>query len=217
MCRLRQATLLIAILTLTAIGGSAAGVESPSALSSVGSQTRETELGDLVADAARSAAGTPVALIPAGSLREITIPKGQVKTDEVLKCLQYPDDQVVVIELTGDQLTRALERSVSIYPQKNMGFLQVSGLVFAFNPKDPKGSRVSSVTVGRQKVANERRYRVATTKPLADGAYGYFTVWGSKLPRELKGKTVAQAVSVFLSQRSSVDYRAKNRILLKKE
>jgi 5'-nucleotidase / UDP-sugar diphosphatase len=192
-----------------------ADVQSASALSSVGCQTQEVELGDLVADSIRNAGQTPIAFLPAGSLKEITIPAGSVKTDDVLECLQYPDDKIAVIELTGDQIARALERSVSIYPQKNMGFLQVSGLSFVFDPQSPKGYRVGSVIVGKDKLIADSKYRVATTQPLADGAYGYFTVWGKNHPSELKEKTVSQAVTEFLSARDSVDYGSKNRIRIK--
>lgn len=206
---------MFSVLILAVLGIVFADVESPSDLSSVGSKIRETSLGDLVTDAVKSAAGAPVVLFPAGGLKEITIPKGTVKTEDVLKCLQYPDDQVVVIEITGDQLTKALERSVFIYPQKNMGFLQVSGMAFTFGPDSPRGSRIISVTIGGQEVVSDRKYRIGMTEPLASGAYGYFTIWGKDQPRELKDKTVAQAVSEFLSQRSSVDYQTANRILQK--
>jgi len=208
---------LIAGVAVSALGGAIADVNSPSDLSSVGCQVRETGLGDLVADAVGAEAGAPIALVPAGSLREITIPKGNVKAEDVLKCLQYPDDRIAVIELTGAQLIAALERSVSIHPQKNLGFLQVSGIELKFDPKSPKGSRLISVTVGGEKVANERKYRIGTTKPLADGAYGYFTVWGKGLKPEIRDKTTAQVVTKFLSGRTSVDYQKPNRILTKEK
>ncbi|HUV03905.1 MAG TPA: 5'-nucleotidase [Armatimonadota bacterium] len=213
----RHCLALTLILVLAAGLPAIADVKSPSALSSVGCQARETELGNLVADAVKAEAGTPMALVPAGGFREVTIPKGRVKTEDVLKSLQYPDDRVAVIELTGRQLVAALERSVSIYPQKNLGFLQVSGVEFKFDPKLPKGSRLTSVTVGGEKAANERRYRVGATKPLADGAYGYFTIWGKDRKPEIKDKTIAQAVTKFLSARSSVDYQKPNRILIKEK
>jgi len=213
----KHRTLVILISALMLGLPVSADLNSPSALSSVGCQARETELGDLVADAVRAEAGTPVALVPAGGFREIAIPKGGVKAEDILKCLQYPDDRLAVIELTGAQLVAALERSISIYPQKNLGFLQVSGIEFKFDPKSPKGSRLISVTVGGEKVVNERKYRVGTTKPLADGAYGYFTVWGKGLKPEIKDKTTAQAVTKFLSGRTSVDYQKPNRILAREK
>jgi len=193
-----------------------AEVTSPVDLSSVGAQTRETSLGDLVADAVRAELGTPVALVPAGELREVTIAKGKVNPDDVVACLQYPGDRLAVIELTGDQLIRALERSVSIYPQKNMGFLQVSGIQVRFNPKSPKGSRIVSVKIGAEAVVNDRKYRIAVTRSLASGAYGYFTIWGKDLKPESKEKTASQAVKGYLAGRDSVDYRELKRVTAEK-
>ena len=202
---------VVLILTALLVMGAWADVQSSSPLTSVGVQTQETSLGDLIADAVRAAAGTPIAIIPAGGLREITIPAGAIPTSEIVKCLQYPNDEVAVITLTGGQLLKALERSVSIYPQKNMGFLQVSGLTFSFDPSAQKESRVKSASIGAEGVAPNRSYRVATTKPLADGAYGYFTIW-KDATLEMKAKTISQAATDFLAQRTSVDYRVLNRI-----
>ena len=201
----------VLILMVSAVAMVSADVQSPADLSSVGCQTQETSLGDLMADAIRASANTQIALIPAGGFREVTIPKGAVKIADVLKCLQYPDDQIAIMKLTGAQLLKALERSVSIYPQRNMGFLQVSGLTLAFDPSSSKDSRIKSVAVGGEQLSPDQSYRVATTKPLADGAYGYFTIWGNEY-RQMKDKTIAQAATDFLAQRTSVDYRVLNRI-----
>lgn len=203
----------ILILVISAAVGVSADVQSPSDLSSVGCQTKEVSLGDLMADAVRSTTGAQIAIIPAGGFREITIPRGTIQPADVLKCLQYPNDQIAVMRLTGAQLLKALERSVSIYPQRNMGFLQVSGLTVTFDPSAPKESRIKSVSVGAEQMAPDGSYRVATTKPLADGAYGYFTIWGNGQP-EIRGKTIAQAAADFLSQRTSIDYRMLNRLLI---
>ena len=202
----------ILILVISAAVGVSADVQSPSDLSSVGCQNKETSLGDLMADAVRSSESTPIAIIPAGGFRQITIPAGMIRASDILKCLQYPNDEIAVMTLKGDQLLKALERSVSIYPQKNMGFLQVSGLTITFDPSAKKESRIKSVFAGSEQVVSNRTYRVATTKPLADGAYGYFTVWGDRTI-EMRAKTIAQAAADFLAPRTSVDYRVLNRIV----
>lgn len=194
-----------------------ADVDSPSDLSSVDSQTRETSLGDLIADAVRDDAHTPIALIPAGCLREITVPKGKINADAVIPCLQYPEDHVAVIEITGDRLWQALERSVGIFPQKNMGFLQVSGIRVVFDPDAPKGSRIVSLTVGDQPVSGDRTYRIAMTEALAQGAHGYFTVWGRNPKHETRDSTMADAVATFLSANRPVDYREQTRIMTKSD
>lgn len=207
--------LLIAVLLIGISAPAWADVESKTGLSSVGSQSKETELGDLVADAVKSACDTPIALVPAGCLREVKVPKGAVSPPDVISCLQYPGDNLAVIEVTGDQLLRALERSISLYPQKNLGFVQVSGLKFDFDPKASRGSRVGRVIVGKEDLQSARKYRLATTEPLAGGAYGYFTVWGKGRPDVRKGKDISGAAKDFLAQQSTVDYDVPDRIVAK--
>lgn len=189
-----------------------ASTESKTALDSIGSTTHETSIGDLVADALLSSVtDARIALVPAGSFKEVTVDKGNISSDDIIASLQYPDDLVSIIEITGLQLNQALERSVSLYPQKNMGFLQVSGIKFVYQAKAPKGSRITSVMVGEEKLNNNTVYRVATTKPFANGAYGYFTIWGKIKATELD-ITSAQAVDDFLARKTKVDYSNLNRI-----
>jgi len=200
--------ILLAVLVIPA-----SAVESRGALSSAGSLVQETSLGDLVADSVRDAYGAQAALIPGGGLREVSIPSGKIESTDVLQVLQYRDDPIVVVEVTGSQIVKALERSVSISPQKNLGFLQVSGISFGFATGAQASSRVSSVVVDGEQVSGDTRYRVAMPTALANGDYGYFTVWGGALKPMTNGQTIAQAVTKFLSGRSTIDYRSQNRIV----
>jgi 2',3'-cyclic-nucleotide 2'-phosphodiesterase (5'-nucleotidase family) len=205
--------LSVAVLILSSQIAAVADVQSVSPLSTTDCQIHETLLGDLVADAVKSASGAQAAMIPAGSLREATIPKGPVSPSDVINCLQYPSDAVMIIELTGEQFDNALERSVSVYPQRNLGFLQVSGVTFTFDQSAPKGSRVSSVMIGGQKLVKDNKYRVATTESLAGGAYGYFTVWGKdQLRKPATPSSSADAVTAFLSHQTTLRYTSLDRI-----
>ncbi|MHB1000902.1 MAG: 5'-nucleotidase C-terminal domain-containing protein [Armatimonadota bacterium] len=213
---MRKSRIITVILFFASIGlcmSAIADIESTAPLSSVGAQVKETGLGDLTADAFISVSGAQIALIPAGSFKEITIPKGSIAPPTIIACLQYPDDLLTVIEITGTQVVRALERSVSLYPQKNMGFIQVSGVSFTYNPKAPKNSRIISVKVGNDKLDNNSVYRAVTTKPFANGAYGYFTIWGRDKDKIYEmDKTSAQAVTDYLSRKTTLDYSRLNRI-----
>jgi 2',3'-cyclic-nucleotide 2'-phosphodiesterase (5'-nucleotidase family) len=146
-------------------------------------------------------------------MREVNIPSGKVESADVLQTLQYHDDPIVVVEVTGSQIVKALERSVSISPQRNLGFLQVSGISFGFAPGAKSFARVSSVSVDGAAVSADTRYRVAMTSALANGDYGYFTVWGGALKPVTNGQTIAQAVTKFLAGRGTLDYRSQNRIM----
>ncbi len=212
----------LALITMIALASaaivSAADVSSPTSLSSIESQVKETELGDLVADALRAVdEKADVAFFPGGSMKDVTIPAGKVKTDDVIGCLQFPDDKIAVLELTGKQIVEALERSVGTLPQKNKGFLQVSGIAFQVGLDSSKGSRVSDVKVGKNDLDEDRKYRVVTTLPLAKGANGYFTIWDKKAVVDSKSKdvTISDAVKQFMDKQKTLDYKEKSRIVIK--
>lgn len=204
--------LILAVFIIFSLAQYAGAVESSSPVSSVGCQLQETSLGDLAADAVRTAGSTTLALIPAGAFKEISLPEGNIKNSDILKCLQYPEDKITVIELTGAQLLNALERSVSIYPQKNLGFLQVSGMEFQFDPGSTKGSKILSVKVDGKDLDKEGKYKVATTESFASGAYGYFTIWGKNLNKKSIDKTTSGALETFLQNHKTIDYGELNRI-----
>jgi hypothetical protein len=143
------------------------------------------------ADYVRSAAGTDVAFIPAGMLKE-------GNANDLATWLQHPGDEIVVVSLRGSELTAALERSVANYPLANSGFLQLSGLQVTFSPSRPPESRVIELLVGGSAVDSARQYEVAMPTSLAYGSLGYFKIWdrsnikrktGTTLEAALKGKS----------------------------
>src|SRR5437899_676573 len=91
--------------------------------------SKETVLGDLVADAIRTAAKADAAVIAADYFNDVTIPKGNVTAADILKALVMPGDTIAVVKLTGDQIQRGMERSLFLYPKFNSGYLHVSGMV----------------------------------------------------------------------------------------
>lgn len=156
---------------------------APTAIQAEGTVTRETPLGNFVADAIRDAAKSEkvdAALVPAGSLTGTALPSGEVTEDAVRKSLAFPTDRIVAVKLTGDQIKKALERSVSLYPKRFLGYLQVSGITFTFKDNDlPEGSRVQSVQVGGAPLDPKKEYVVAMPEPLGVlGDHGYKAVWG---------------------------------------
>ncbi len=96
----------------------------------------ETAIGDLFADAVRSAVKADIAFVAASELRvkDAPIPAGEVAVTDITAFASYPDDPLAEVRLTGKAVKQALEKSVSIYPQPSLGFLQVSGLRFTIDP-----------------------------------------------------------------------------------
>lgn len=132
-------------------------------------RTRETALGNLLADAAREQMQTDVAFIGSGGIRlSDDIPAGPV-TSADLEGVFYFSNRLVACELTGAQLLAVLRNSVSRVDYGDGRFLQVSGLRFSYR-KDGVGSTVSTedVMVGGAPLDLKRRYTIATTDYLYD-------------------------------------------------
>jgi 2',3'-cyclic-nucleotide 2'-phosphodiesterase (5'-nucleotidase family) len=152
-----------------------------------------------IVEAMRLATGAELALLGAAFFDEsVQFPAGSLSADALLKAVRYPEDEVVVLNLTGEQLLQALERAIELYPQKNNAFLQLTGAEVRFNPKAEPGKRVQSVFISGAKLDLKRTYRVATTAPLARGALGYFRIWRKEQISISTGRTIAEVVREFL-------------------
>lgn len=105
--------------------------------------------------------------------------------------LQYPADDVVIVKLKGAEIRTAFERSISLYPQSNSSFLQVSGFTIEFSPAGAPDARVLNVTVNGAPLDEKRIYTVAMPGSLGRGGMGYFKIWDkSKIDHVLAGVTL---------------------------
>ncbi len=209
--------LIISISACAALAAPAS-VTSEGPLGTAGVGKQEVSLGDLVADAIRSALGTDLAFVSASELkdRDSTVAKGKVTAADVAAYVAYSDDPVVRVNLTGKQIRLALERGVLIYPQKNLGFLQVSGIRFAFDSGKPQESRVTSVrTESGASLSDGDTYSVAMTSSLANGALGYWKIWSKgDIKEPAQQITIPEAVESFFTGRDRVDYTTQSRITI---
>lgn len=189
-------------------------VQTP--LSASGVAAKETNLGNLIADAVRDTGRAQVGFVPADEIvSSASVPGGKVDTSAIMATLHYaddPSDTVVVLNLTGAQLLKVAERSVSRAPQPFEGFLQVSGLQIRYSPGQPEGKRVSLVGVGGGEIEASKTYRVATTRPLAGGSLGYFQIWSQKDIAEDTGISVAASLKAYLSAHKTVNSVVEDRI-----
>ncbi len=134
----------------------------------------ETNLGDLVADAFRTASGADIAVVPGSSLRA-GLPAGSVTLGDLLAVL--PDDPALcTLRVTGSQLLDALEYACRACPEESPAFLQVSGITFeldmdvsASDGSDEDAPRVRDVLVGGEPLDPAREYTLCTEKALLAG------------------------------------------------
>lgn len=214
--------LIIAAIALFGLGSAVvaepASTQSASPLGNKDVGKIETAVGDLVADAVRAYVKSDVALIAASELKtkDSAIAAGKVSESDLTDLVSYNDDPLAVLQLTGAQLKQALEKAVSIYPQSNLGFLQVSGVKFAFDSRKDTGERVSSVIVGGAELDNARTYTVAVTNSMANGALGYWKVWDKdSVLKRLPDATIITTLGSYLSANPKIDYSSLDRISAK--
>lgn len=176
----------------------------------------ESAAGNAVADAVRAAAGAQIALVPASAFRNGVAVPASLGGDQLASLLDPPSDAIVLLSLTGAQLKDALERSVRYGSKGFAGFLQVSGIKVSVDSSKPDGSRIVLISVGGQPVNPGAKYKVATTKPLANGASGYFQIWSKADVTGDAQKTLAEALRAWAaSQGGSVTLATDGRIGIK--
>lgn len=134
-------------------------------------RTKETNLGNLSADAVRNASGADIGFVNGGNIRT-SIPVGDITFGKVAELFPF-GNTVQVKKITGADLIKVLEISVSGYPATQGGFLQVSGLTYVFDPKQAAGSRIVEVTVGDLPLDTDAEYTVAINDFLGIGGDGY--------------------------------------------
>lgn len=154
--------LFIATLSVLILG-SAAFARDPGSESHLPSQA--------AADVLRDFAMADAALLAAGLVKE------SYQSDNLASLLLYPADELVVVSLKGKELKVALERSLSLYPQSNASFLQLSGIEVTFSKTAEPNQRILSVMVGGAKLDDATSYDVAMPASLARGGLGYFKIW----------------------------------------
>ncbi|XP_061189980.1 mannosylglucosyl-3-phosphoglycerate phosphatase-like [Saccostrea echinata] len=138
-------------------------------------RSRETNLGNFVTDIMLEISQADCAILNSGTFRSDRIhPKGRFKLRDLLTILPLVDE-LVVIEVTGKQLIKALENGVSAYPKLEGRFPQVAGITFGFNPSKPKGQRVDPelVKVQGQFIDLKKKYKLCTKEYLSEGKDGY--------------------------------------------
>lgn len=167
--------------------------------------SKETALGDFVADAIRAAAKSDAAFIAASSFAEdVTLPKGSVTAADIVRALEYKGDTIVIVKLTGDQIRRALEHSLYLYPKFNSAFLHFSGMVVTINPDSEKERRVVSVKINGEPLQAGKTYRVAMPAPLANGALAYFKIWKKSDIEKDTNKTLESAIIDYLNDHKTI-------------
>jgi 2',3'-cyclic-nucleotide 2'-phosphodiesterase (5'-nucleotidase family) len=170
------------------------------------SSWRESNIGNLVCDAMRRAAGTEIAFHNSGGIRT-DIPKGKITMEQVFTALPF-DNRIVAMDLTGRELMRILEKNA----RGEYGILQVSGIRIAYDLRNEPGGRLAGVQLNGAPLDPERMYRVAVNDFLAAGGDGFA---GFREGKNIAyGDDLREAVAKYLRDNSPVNPRVEGRITI---
>ena len=82
-------------------------------------------------------------------------------------------NHLVTLDVKGRDLRLAIENGLSRLPGAAGRFPQVSGMAIEFDPRQPAGSRVLTITVGGAALDADKTYRIAVNDFMARGGDGY--------------------------------------------
>ncbi len=181
----------------------------------LGSRTRETNLGNLIADAFRAGTKADIAIVNGGSIRaNTTFAAGPISKRDVVSMLPF-ENPIVKCEVTGAQVKAALENGVSqvVETSESGRFPQVAGLSFEYDARKPTGSRVVSVTINGQPLDEKKVYTLASSTFLIEGGDGYTMFKTSKLLIAEESAAIDSAMlSDFISAAAEVSPKIEGRI-----
>ena len=152
----------------------------------------ESDVGNLFADVFVAATGADIGFVHGGSLRK-DIPQGDVRLVDILDTYPFVDD-VNVKEMSGSQIRRALEQSLTF----ERGMLQMSGLEMTYDLERPLYNRILTLKKDGQPIADTDRFTVAAPGFLTEGGDLYDSFPESEVIRSV-GKVSDVIIDYFRS------------------
>jgi 2',3'-cyclic-nucleotide 2'-phosphodiesterase (5'-nucleotidase family) len=147
----------------------------------------DTPLGNFLTDAIKSTYHTDVVIYNTEGIRA-PLYKGDITSAEVFAMLPF-DNEIMTLELTGEQLKEALGFFI-----EKMHYVQVSGLTFTYYPNREKGTRIDRILVGGKPLEPGRIYKLGTVDFL------YYTTEDSNVMRKGKKPTFDKIARTMLAE-----------------
>ena len=173
-------------------------------------RSKETNLGDFIADWMRAVSNTDIAITNGGGIRA-SIPKGPITVGSVYTALPF-DNLLVKLELTGKQITAALENGFSMVETAQGRFPQISGIIVKVNLKNAPNSRVVEVLVNGEPINSDKVYTVVTNDFMAAGGDGYASFKEAKSSKWVTGNWMRDDLVEYIKAHPEVNVTVDGRI-----
>ncbi|HVF47194.1 MAG TPA: 5'-nucleotidase C-terminal domain-containing protein [Pyrinomonadaceae bacterium] len=147
-------------------------------------RTKETDIGNFIADAYRKAVGADIGFVNGGSIRaDLSYSPGVLTKRDVLSMLPF-NNPIVKVEVSGKLLMDILEHGVARSREDSEPgrFPQVSGLRFTYDASKLPGQRITQASVGGKPIDANAKYTLATSDFLVSrGGDGYTMLRDAKI------------------------------------
>ena len=177
-------------------------------------RTKETNLGNLSADAVLAFTQAQVSIINGGNIRA-TIEEGDITLRDTITVFPF-GNIVVTKEITGADLKAALEVGYRMYPDQNGGFAQVGGMRVTFDPSKEAGERVIEVLIGenQEPLDEEKTYVIAINDFMAAGGDSYEMLANYPVVKEFG--SFDEAIKQYLKDAGEIEIEIDGRIEMRK-
>jgi|HubBroStandDraft_6_1064221.scaffolds.fasta_scaffold22714_1 5'-nucleotidase len=139
------------------------------------SEAGESAIGDLVADAQRSATHADIALINPGGLRS-DLDAGPVTYGDLLTVHPF-GNHLLTLDMTGQQLLAVLEQQWLAAGSAGPRILKTSGMRYSWDATKPAGNHVQlACDAGGAPIDPQHHYRVTVNDFLVAGGDGFTTL-----------------------------------------
>ena len=180
-------------------------------------RSRETAIGNFIADSMRRAAKADVALINGGSIRGNQIyPAGTAITMKTLLRELPFNSRLVTLKISGKDLRQALENAVWMTGKDDGRFGQISGMNIVVRSEAVPGSRLESVRIGGKKLNLNKSYKLATTDFLYQGKDGYDSLSSARMTAGASdGPLILTVVRDAIATAGRINPKTEGRIVFK--
>lgn len=169
----------------------------------------ESNLANLITDSVLSKTKAEAVLINSRTINA-SIDKGLISVRDVKKALPA-QDEVVIKQIKGSKLIKALEHGLSKYPENASFFPQVSGIKIIFAELEDSENEILRVLINSKPLNEDKYYLVATNDSLAQGGDGFEKLAAAKKVANL-GR-LDQIFIEYLQEKEIIEKIKMNRII----
>ncbi|MDD3149478.1 MAG: bifunctional UDP-sugar hydrolase/5'-nucleotidase [Candidatus Gastranaerophilales bacterium] len=124
-------------------------------------RTGITDISDLIADAIKSKYNADIVIMNSGSYRIHKImEKGNVSRADIMTLLPF-ENKIVIADVNGENILKALEKSVRYLPEPRSSFLQTNGIDYTIDLTKNYKNRISNVKIKGEPIDLKKYYKIA--------------------------------------------------------